>query len=61
MCPKQPKTPGVVYFIALICLSILIFYQIILTLILPFRTHVFFLLVEIGLFFFLIFRIIWPY
>lgn len=58
---KGPKKPGLVYFIAIIALSLLIFYQIIITLILPFRWHVFLLLLEISALFFLIFRIIWPY
>ena len=61
MCNKGNKTPGVVYFIALFALSIAIFYQILITLIFPMRFHIVLLLVEISLFFFLIFKIIWPY
>ena len=41
-------------------LSCLIFYQTIITLILPFRFNVLILLIEVGLLFFILFRIIWP-
>ncbi|MBR1413041.1 MAG: hypothetical protein IJ574_00020 [Bacilli bacterium] len=47
--------------IAIMVLSVLIFYQVILTLILPFRTHIFILLVEVALLFFFIYRVVWPY
>ena len=46
--------------IILFILGILIFYQAIITLILPFRWNIFVLFLEIFLFFFLLFRIIWP-
>ena len=58
---KGPRRPGIVYFIAIIALAMLIFYQTLITLILPFRWHIFLLLLEISILFFLIFRIIWPY
>jgi divalent metal cation (Fe/Co/Zn/Cd) transporter len=47
--------------IILFILGILIFYQAIITLILPFRFNIFILLIEIALFFFFMLRIIWPY
>ncbi len=47
--------------IILFILGILIFYQALITLILPFRWNIFVLLLEIFLFFFFLFRIIWPY
>lgn len=46
--------------IILFILGILIFYQALITLILPFRWNIFVLLLEIFLFFFFIMRIIWP-
>jgi len=55
------KIPNFYTILGIIFLSILIFYQTILTLILPFRWNIFLLLVEICLLFFLLFRIIWPY
>ena len=47
--------------IILFILSILIIYQSIITLILPFRWNIFVLFLELFLFFFFIIRIIWPY
>jgi hypothetical protein len=47
--------------IILFILGVLIFYQALITLILPFRFNIFILLLEISLFFFFIMRIIWPY
>ena len=47
--------------IILFILGMLIFYQAIITLILPFRFNIFILLIEIALFFFFMIRIIWPY
>ena len=44
----------------LFILAILIFYQLIITLILPFRWNIFVLILEIFLFFFFLCRIIWP-
>jgi len=58
MCP--PRRPGFAVFCILI-LSVLIFYQLILTLFLPFRFNVFILIVEICLLFFFLFKIVWPY
>ena len=42
-------------------LSILIFYQVILTFIFPFRWNIFVLIIELFFLFFFIARIIWPY
>jgi len=47
--------------IGIFLLSVLIFYQVIITLILPLRFNLFILLIEVFLLFFLLFRIIWPY
>lgn len=45
----------------ILALSVLIFYQIILTLIIPLRFNIFILLIEITLLLFLLYRIVWPY
>ena len=47
--------------IILFILGVLIFYQALITLILPFRFNIFILLLELFLFFFFMIRIIWPY
>ena len=47
--------------IILFILGVLIFYQALITLILPFRFNIFILLLELALFFFFMLRIIWPY
>jgi len=51
---------GIFTVLAIFTLAILIFYQTIITLILPFRFNIFILLVEVSLLFFLLFRIIYP-
>ena len=56
---KRPNSGFTI--IILFILAVLIFYQSIITLILPFRWNIFLLLLEIFLFFFFLFRIIWPY
>jgi len=62
MCPNNRGCGGGFFsVIAIFILSILIFYQTIITLILPFRFNVFILLIEVSLLFFFICRIIWPY
>ena len=45
----------------IITLGILIFYQLLITIILPFRFNIFILFIEITLLFFILFRIVWPY
>jgi hypothetical protein len=47
MYNKRPRLPNINTFLILLILSVLIFYQIIITLILPFRWNIFVLLVEI--------------
>ena len=61
MCNKGPRIPGFFTVLAILGLSILIFYQTLITLILPFRWNIFLLLIEVCLLFFLLFKIIWPY
>jgi len=60
MCPNRNFGGGFFTVIAIFCLSILIFYQVIITLILPLRFNLFILLIEITLLFYLFFRIIYP-
>lgn len=57
MCHKNP------FFTILLitCLCILIFYQVIITLLLPLRFNIVILLIECFLLFFLLFRLLWPY
>ena len=52
---------GLFTVLAIFGLSILIFYQVLLTLILPFRFNIFILLIEIFILLFLLYRIVWPY
>jgi len=60
MCCNNNKNPFFTL-ILIFCLSILIFYQIIITLILPLRFNIIVLLVECFLLFFLLFRLLWPF
>lgn len=61
MCPRpNPRGGGIFTILAILALSILIFYQVIITLILPLRFNIFILLIEVSLLFFLLFRIIYP-
>ena len=63
MCQGPNRNPfkGLSTALWIIILCGLIFYQIILTFIFPFRWHIFILLLEICILFFLLFKIIWPY
>lgn len=61
MCPNRNFGGGFFTILAIFALSILIFYQIIITLILPLRFNIFILLIETFLLFFLLFRIIYPH
>ena len=67
MNPNQCKRPcgkgpgGFFSIFAILILCMLIFYQVIITLILPFRFNIFILFVEIIILLFLLYRIIWPY
>lgn len=60
MCPNRNFGGGFFTVLAIFALSILIFYQIIITLILPIRFNIFVLMIEVFLLFFLLFRIIYP-
>ena len=60
MWPNRNFGGSFLTIIALFCLAILIFYQVIITLFLPLRFNLFILLIEIFLFFYLLFRIIYP-
>lgn len=60
MCPRGNFGGGFFTILAIFCLSILIFYQIIITLILPLRFNLFILLIETFLLFYLLLRIIYP-
>ena len=46
---------------AVFILGVLIFYQVIITLILPLRFNIFILLIEFSLLLFFLYRIVWPY
>jgi len=62
MCPNNRGCGGGFFTIfAIFILSGLIFYQAIITLILPFRFNIFILFIEISILFFLIYRIVWPH
>ena len=52
---------GVFSVLAILALSVLIFYQVLITLIVPLRFNIFILLIEVALLFFFLFRIVWPY
>ena len=58
---KPRKNGSFFTVLAILGLSILIFYQVIITLILPLRFNIFILLIEISLLLFLLYRIVWPY
>jgi hypothetical protein len=62
MC-QNPNNPfkGIWSFIWFCILCTLIFYQVIITLIFPFRWNVIILLIEVFFLFYLLYRIIWPY
>lgn len=60
MCPNRNFGGSFITILAIFGLSILIFYQVIITLILPIRFNIFILLIEVSLLFFLLFRIIYP-
>lgn len=55
------RPPGLFSIFAILLLGCLIFYQVIITLILPLRFNLFILLIEVFLLFFILYRIIWPY
>ncbi len=61
--PHRPnkKGGGVFTVLAIFALCILIFYQVLITLILPLRFNVFILFLEVFILIILLYRIIWPY
>ena len=62
-CPPPNRRGGGGFFaiLAIFALCILIFYQLIITLILPLRFNIFVLLLEIFILTFLLYRIVWPH
>lgn len=61
MCPNPNFGRSFFTILAIFGLSILIFYQVIITLILPIRFNIFILFIEVSLLFFLLFRIVYPH
>jgi len=61
MCNNRGFFNGFFSLITVLILSCLIFYQTIITLILPFRFNIFILLIEIFLLFFVLYRLLWPH
>ncbi len=59
--PPHRKGGGLFTILAIFALCILIFYQVIITLILPLRFNVFILFLEVFLLIILLYRIVWPY
>lgn len=65
-CPPSPcgnhnRGGGFFTILAIFALCILIFYQLLITLILPLRFNIFVLLLEIFILIFLLYRVIWPH
>ncbi len=60
-CNRPNRGGGFFTVLAILILSVLIFYQVIITLILPFRFNIFILMLEILILLFLLYRIVWPY
>jgi len=60
MCNNRGFFNGFFSIITVLILSCLIFYQVIITLILPLRFNIFILLIEVFLLFFILYKIIWP-
>lgn len=59
--PRRPGGGGFFSILAIFALCILIFYQLIITLILPLRFNIFVLLLELFILTFLLYRIVWPH
>lgn len=61
--PPNHKGRGGGFFtiLAIFALCILIFYQLIITLILPLRFNIFILLLELFILTFLLYRVVWPH
>lgn len=60
-CNNNNRGGGIFTILAIFALCILIFYQLIITLILPLRFNIFILLLESFILLFLLYRVIWPY
>jgi len=60
-CPPPHRGSGLFSIIAIFALCILIFYQLIITLIIPLRFNIFILLIEVFLLLFFLYRVIWPH
>ena len=60
MC-RPPRYNGFFSILGIFILLFLIFYQVIITLIIPIRFNLVVLFIEVILLIFLIYRIIWPY
>lgn len=60
MCPNRNYGGGLFTILAIFALSVLIFYQVLITLILPIRFNIFILFLEVSLLFYFLFRIIYP-
>lgn len=59
---KYPRKKGsVLNVFAILILCVLIFYQVLITLILPLRFNIFVLFLEVILLLFFLGRVIWPY
>ncbi len=59
--PPKKRPNSFLNVLAILVLCILIFYQVLITLILPFRFNIFILFIEIVLLLIFLYRIIWPY
>ena len=58
---KYPRRNNFFSVFAILILCCLIFYQVIITLILPLRFNIFILFLEVILLLFFLYRIVWPY
>jgi len=61
MCPRPGPFKGFFGVLAIFILCGLIFYQALLTFLLPFRFNLLILLIEIFILFYILWRIVWPY
>lgn len=58
---KCPRPNNFFNVVAIFILCVLLFYQVLITLILPLRFNIFVLFLEVLLLLFFLYRIIWPY
>ena len=59
--PNRRRGGGLFTVLAIFALCILIFYQVLITLIVPLRFNVFILFLEVFILIILLYRVIWPY